>query len=207
MYVIEENDSQQKACAIMGRNFIGIGMVMRHFGVRLSDSELAAMATIPFSHKVLEACKDTHLLFPGYPFTILDVRDRGNAELFYADVDEAWYKDEKFANQERVDPRWYLMRRGPVSDSMDKNWQEQTALLTEGEVVPRACEVVYQTILTYLATGERLFEDVYVRTNDLGSGGYRVRTGSFGSDGLMVSDDYDGRRRPFILGLAAARNP
>ena len=47
--------------------------------------------------------------------------------------------------------------------------------------------MVYTIIGHYLATGERLFEHIYVRTSSVDSGGRRVGVGRFDSRGLDVT--------------------
>ncbi len=65
--------------------------------------------------------------------------------------------------------------------------------------------MVYTIIGHFLATGERLFENVYVRCSDVGSGGSRVDVGHFDSEGLDVFRGYsDGHCHDF-LGLSSAR--
>jgi len=64
--------------------------------------------------------------------------------------------------------------------------------------------VVYTIIGHFLATGERLFEKVWVRCSDCDSDGYRVCVGVFDSDGLRVGDDWVSIRSD-DLGVSAAR--
>ena len=55
-----------------------------------------------------------------------------------------------------------------------------------------------------LATGERLFENIYVRTSSVRSGGHRVHVGVFGQDGLLVDNWWDDGRLGRI-GVSSAR--
>jgi len=57
--------------------------------------------------------------------------------------------------------------------------------------VPSAQVMVYTIIGHYLATDERLFEHIYVRTSVVDSGGYRVDVGRFDSGGIDVDSDWD----------------
>jgi len=69
---------------------------------------------------------------------------------------------------------------------------------------PTARVMVYAIIGHYLATGERLFERIYVRCSDLFSDGSRVLVGNFDSDGLRVRDYWVGS--PYVsIGLSSAR--
>lgn len=99
---------------------------------------------------------------------------------------------------------WKLVRKTPVANSTSKTWSEQQALLMSNEETPTARVMVYMIIGHFLATGERLFEKVYVRCLDLDSDGYRVNVGSFDSNGLFVGNYWDDLRYDRI-GVSAAR--
>ena len=66
--------------------------------------------------------------------------------------------------------------------------------------------MVYTIIGHFLATGERLFEQIYVRCVDPDSDGCRVRVGDFDADGLVVNSSEDDTRNNYI-GVASARKP
>jgi hypothetical protein len=203
---VKESPSQQTARAIMGRNFLGIEDVQKRFDVTYTPEQLASLEQVPFTAEVLEECKDTHILFPGYPITILDIRQRTKKKakkVFYADRD-AWYNDQKFAKDEEVGLRWYLIRKDIVENSTSKTWDEQRKLLGPNEEVPQAAAVVYMIILYYLVTGIRLFERIYARCQDVTSFGSRVYVGRFGQGGLHV-DSYWGDYRRSHIGLASSR--
>ncbi|PIS41015.1 MAG: hypothetical protein COT26_00320 [Candidatus Kerfeldbacteria bacterium CG08_land_8_20_14_0_20_43_14] len=193
---------QKRAREIMGSNFLGVEDVIKHFGISLTDDEVSALWDIPFPESVLQERKNTHILFPGYPLTILDIRGKVPRELFRS-LEDAWYNGEKFAKKEKVALRWYLIRKDIIQNSTGKTYQGQTALLADTEEIPRACEVVYMIILYYLVYQKRLFESLYGRCADVSSSGYRVDVGSFDLLGLRVgswADSRDGR-----VGLAASR--
>ena len=198
--------SQIRAREIMGKNYLGIEEVVRQFGAAYTEEQLALLAEIPFSEVVLEKCKDTHILVAGFPMTILDVRAKApnkKPKTFYSYKD-AWYNNQSFAKDEKLEVRWYLIRKEAVVGSTSKNFDDQKALLSECEEVPRACELVYAVVLYFLVTGERLFPNLYVRTMSLDSDGIRVVVGYFGSDGLFVGSFWDDVRY-VLLGVASAR--
>lgn len=203
---VTETPSQARARQIMGKNFLGIEDVQRHFGVQFSPEELAGLAEVSFPEHALVDCEATHILFPGYPLTILDVHQRTQKKgqkLFYSNRD-AWYNNQPFAREEKVGLGWHLIRRDIVHNSTNKTYEEQQKLL-RGESVSRACEVVYMTMLYYLVTGNRLFERIYARCQDVSSSGGRVGVGDFGQDGLSVAYVW-GDLRVDNVGLAASRN-
>lgn len=63
--------------------------------------------------------------------------------------------------------------------------------------------MVYAIIGHYLATGERLFENICVRCSNLNSDGHRVYVGYFDRDGLNVY--YWDDLRFDYFGLASSR--
>lgn len=198
----EPTTSQKRAREIIGKNFFGVEETIKHFGVNPTQ-QLAVLSEIPFSEAALEQAKDTHVLVAVFPLSILEVRgkvqDKG---LFY---NQDWYNKESFA-KERGEATWQLVRKTPVEDSTSKNWQEQQALIGKDDEVPSAQVMVYTIIGHFLATGERLFENIYVRTSSVGSDGCHVSGGDFDAMGLYVSGDWgDGRYGD--LGISSAKKP
>ncbi|MFA6228179.1 MAG: hypothetical protein WC668_03240 [Patescibacteria group bacterium] len=185
------NPQWLRAREIMGTNMFGVEEAMKHFGVNPSKAQLAALAEIPFSEAVLEQCKNTHVLVAVFPLSILDIRSKANVKkLFY---DQSWYNGESFAKS-RGKIGWQLVRKTPVSNSTSKNWSEQQALISQDDETPTAQVLAYTIIGHFLATGERLFERIYVRTSSVGSGGSRVPLGDFAAAGLRVYGSWDDHR-------------
>lgn len=200
----EPSTSQVQAREIMGKNFFGIEEAQKHFGVTPTKAQLGYLAEIPFSEEVLTACKDTHVLVAVVPITILEIRSiakkQSDRTLFYS---QDWYDKQAFAN-EKAKLGWHLIRKTPVENSTAKNWKEQQALLSKDEETPTASVLVYTIIGHFLATGERLFEKIYVRTSSLDSDGDRVFVGRFDSLGLYV-DLWSGGDRHDGIGVSAGR--
>jgi len=197
----EPTTSQKRAREIMGRNFFGVEEAIKYFGVNPTSQQTVALSEIPFSEAVLEQSKNTHVLVAIFSLSILEIRgkvqDKG---LFY---NQDWYNKQSFA-KERGEVIWQLVRKTPVDNSTSKNWQEQQALLGKANEVPTAQVMVYTIIGHYLATGERLFEHIYVRTSSVDSDGFRVDLGRFDSSGLNFNGWWDDTRLG-NLGLASAR--
>lgn len=185
-------DYENLARVIMGENFLGIEEVTRHFGVSFTQKQAKELVDIPFTEAELQECRSTHLLVAGYPLSFPDVRKTASS-LFYRSED-AWYDEHAFATDEKVDLRWYLVRKDVVDGSTEKTWDEQQAMLAENEETPRACEFVYSVILYALATGIRLFPSIYGRAASEDTDGRHVYIGSFGADGLRVHDTWDAFR-------------
>jgi hypothetical protein len=195
--------SQKLGREIMGKNFLGLAEAAKRFGVALSKDDERALAEVPFSEAVLRECVSTHVLVATLPLSISDIRSKVDRELFCSH-EGAWYNNEAFASVKPNRAHWLLIRKTEVPGSLSKTWQDQQALLGKDEEVPTSQEVVYMTILYYLVTGERLFQNLYVRTRDVSSSGYRVDVGYFDESGLDVNgcwgDSTDGH-----LGCSAAR--
>ncbi len=177
--------------------------VERVFGVRFTSEHMTALENIPFSDEVLRECAGTHLLFPGYSLSLLEVREK-KADLFYAQSG-GWYAEARETfSRETVPIRWHLLRMEPVSESLSKTWDDQTALLLADEEVPSAATVAFATMLHFIMSKQRLFERTCVRVSDVDADGIRVCVGNFDADGLGVSSYWDDGRSDF-LGLSSAR--
>ncbi len=198
----EATTSQKQAHEIMGKNIFGIEEAVQHFGVKPTRAQLSALAEVPFTEAELRECKNTHILVAVLPMSILDIRGKvsRNQRLFY---DQDWYNKEAFA-KDCGEAAWHLVRKTPVKNSTSKTWNEQQALLAENEEMPTARVMIYTIIGHFLVTGERLFENIYVRCSDVDSGGDRVYVGDFASGGLGVSGHWGGNRDDGI-GVASAR--
>jgi len=119
---VEPTSSQERACEIMGKNFFGIKEGIEHFKVNPTPRQLAMLSDVPFSEKVLEQCKDTHVLVAVFPLSILEIREKvQNKGLFYS---QDWYRGRTFT-QDRGEIGWQLVRKTPVDDSTSKSWQDQ----------------------------------------------------------------------------------
>jgi hypothetical protein len=173
------------------------------FGVTFTPEQRTELENIPFSAEVVKACAGTHMLFPGFGLSLLDIREKCS-ELFYA-KSGGWYaaKRETFSRAP-VPIRWHLLRMEPVSSSFSKSWDEQCALLLADEEVPSAATVAFATMLHFIMSKQRLFERTYVRVSDKDADGNRVRVGIFDAGGLFVGH-YWVDNRGDGLGLSSAR--
>lgn len=192
--------AQETARKIMGPNFFGIEEAVKYFGVTPEESE--RQSVIPCPEEALRRLKDTHILTAIFPLSILDVRGHVDRTLFFSH-ENAWCNNEAFT-KEKGEAMWALVRKTSVPNSISKTWSEQQALLSKEEETPAARIMVYTIIGHYLATGERLFENIYVRCSDLAAVGYRVIVGRFDSGGLRVDGVWVGVRNIYF-GVSAAR--
>ena len=106
---------------------------------------------------------------PGFPLSIVDLQAKFPRLFFKV----GWWRDRPFA-QRQVELRWYLVRRLPERS------------LLSGEYMLPTGEAVYAAILYYLVRGQRLFERVFVLTDDAPlEEGFRARV-LFDRDGLRI---------------------
>ncbi len=174
----------QWAKVLMGKNFFGVEEAIKYFGVNPSKQQLAILDTVPFTEEMLRACRDTHILVAVFPMSILDIRGKVERKLF-SRHESAWYNKQSFA-KDKGEVGWQLVCKVHVDDSEGKDWNEQQALLSQDEETPKARVMVYTIIGCFLQTGERLFNNTYVRCADLCFWIFRehVSVGFFVSEGL-----------------------
>ena len=190
----------ERACQIMSPVY-SIEDIQNVFGVSYTEEHIASLQIIPFSEAVLAECAGTHMLFPGFPMSLLQVHKKF-AYLFSAMG--GWCENHPFAKTNLVRPSWDLLRMDPVPMSHSKTWAEQLTLLRPDEGVPSAALVAFATMLHFKVSGHRLFEDCYVRTSDVNSHGLRVDVGEFDADGFVVYGYEDGCRSS-SFGLSSFR--
>lgn len=191
----------EEAAQIMGSNFHSVDQAEVQFGFRLSARQKRVLLNVPISANVLQAAKDTHVLVPGIPLSIMNIHAAASGE-FYSRTNP-WYGEpvQKFA-QAKIKVGWYLIRKEAVPESTSKTWSEQQAMLTGDEFVPEANLAVYAAILHYQQTGERLFNRVWARTNSVTADGRRVDLGGY-SSGLDLG--YWGDDAYGFIGVASLR--
>lgn len=201
---IVSNASHNGAQEVMRKNFFGIAEAVKHFGINPTRRELAMLSEIPFSPEELMMCKDTHILVAVFPISICDIRSKvaNNTKTLFDR--QSWYDKEVFANDE-CETSWQLILKTPVSNSINKNWKEQQSLIASDEEVPTAQVMVYAIVGHYLNTGERLFEDIYVRTSSLYNINCKVCVGCFATDGLSMDGLFWGGNAGEDLGLSVSK--
>lgn len=175
----------------------------RHLGARFAPRQLSALATLPWSEEVLRRCAGTHLLIAGCPLSILDLRRR-RPDHFMWGSEPNWYDREPFARSRRVGVRWHLLRKAVLPGSTHKLFAQQTAMLENGERLPRARDVASAVILHHLVTGERLLEGVSTRCADRTAHGARVSLGGICKNGWYIGPEWQDYRSGFV-GLLPCR--
>ena len=194
------------ARTILGKDFISPENVMKsRKAIVYTDDQLAQFGDTVPKPEVLEWCRDNGYILvagPNRPMSLLEVRDlkRGH---FYS-KEGGWYAEQKFAENDKADTRWILLRKEPVPGSTSKNWNEQQALLSDDEVTPNVAEVAWCVTTFKAVRNTYLLPSVYVRTSSLVSDGNRVNVGDFDAKGLNVNNYWDDNRNG-NLGVSAVR--
>jgi hypothetical protein len=129
-----------------------------------------------------------------------------------------WYKGEKFATGAgEIKLGWSLVKKDVLDGSTNTNWNDQEQLLRQYEAdlkrngarnvaVKRrtGTEAVYDELLYYVNTGERLLPDKYDWTLTRASDGKLVCVGDFVSSGPNVSN-YSPERSNSYIGVCPSR--
>ena len=194
------------AKTILGKDFISPEDVMNsRKGITYTDEQLAMFGETVPAQEILEWCRDNNIMLvagPNRPMSLIEIRTMKNG--YFYSKEGGWYADQKFAESDKVETKWYMIRKNPAPESTSKIWIEQQALISDVETVPNSAEFTW-AITTYKAVrGTYLFGGIYARTSSLGSVGGRVSVGDFDDKGLNVSNDWDSNRSS-ILGLSVAR--
>lgn len=160
-----------EAAQIMVNNFHGPAAVTKHLGIKLGRSK--QWQTVPFSSNELQAVADTHVLVAAPAVSIMDIHAVAS-HAFYSDRDP-WYGESRqtFAH-EKCQPGWYLVSVDEVPGSTNKRWDDQRDMVQQPDFVPVANVAAYAWVLHYMATGERMFARVWVRTDSVTADGSRV---------------------------------
>lgn len=73
--------SNQRARQIMGKNMFGVEEALTHFGLMPHSAELARLTGMPFSERVLESYKNTHILVATLPISIQQIGKKASITL------------------------------------------------------------------------------------------------------------------------------
>lgn len=150
--------SQRRARDIMGANMFGVQDAIHHFGLDPTVQQLTAMSEVPFTEKLLQDRKDSHVLVAVFPLSIAIIKNKITALEFDISNTDLPINDQG-------EPKWHLIRKTLVPGSRGITWNLQQQLLSENEVIPTAQVMVYTIVGHYLVTSERLFLGQYINTS------------------------------------------
>ena len=194
------------AKTILGKDFISPEDVMNsRKGITYTDEQLAQFGETVPAQEILQWCRDNNFMLvagPNRPMSLLEIRTMKNG--YFYSKEGGWYAYQKFAQSDKVETKWYMIRKDIVPESTSRNWKEQQALISNVETVPNSAEFTW-AITTYKAIrGVCLFVGIYARTSSLDSDGDHVYVGIFDGKGLYVYRIWDSFRLS-DLGLSVAR--
>ncbi|MGA1794420.1 MAG: hypothetical protein ACMUIL_01065 [bacterium] len=149
---------QRSAQEIMGPNMISVEAVSETFGVQFSIKQMTELMSNTYYEPTLQRCKDTHILFPGYPLTIFELSyikpglvicDRDCREGFWYDYKDLIYKDTPKC-------RWYLVRKNLLFNDAGPHIEENEEMLSP-------VEIIFMLVLYQHVMHTRLFSNAYLR--------------------------------------------
>lgn len=217
----EGSTSQERARAIMGKNFWGVEEWATLYGVRFTRQQLRETAEFPWNEDILNSpcpfymnkkIKETHFAFlgldqmNGVPLTISKLLELTppfqDIERFRSN--NLWCADRKFI-KETCRFRWYLMPFKVILETIGMNYLHAREQLPKQYEVPRAVEEATKLILYWRKNGwilnidqEKLCEDEELLPHHVAA------VGLFGEQGLGISR-YEKEYGCLTVSLAAFR--
>ena len=176
-----QTESQIDAQAIMGNNYLGPEVAIKHFNVFFTCTELQSLTNVPFSGERLEKCKDTHFLIAIPSLTIVDMLNHYPS--FF--VENYWYKYNPFANVCAISA-WYLINKKIVPHSTSKTWNSQLELLKEDQETLTAREITYLLLAHFLVRNIKLLTKFSTATSSVSSSAERIFIGHY-AEGVFIS--------------------
>ncbi len=191
----------QQAARMMGDNFISVDEMESLLAYHFEPWRLKALEYPKIEAATLNMYKNTHILVPTSPASISHLK-RDLPRIFLSGETPSWYCDEYFAQKTEEITRWQLIRKEPHPKSFGKILLEEVELLGPHERVPYAREVVPAMAAYFLKTGEKLFNETWVRCADEPLLGLRVSV-CFDRDGITIGTAFNRWGKEF-LGIASS---
>ena len=147
--------TEERAAQIMGRhNMIGISYAEK-LGM---PSALRALREIPATDRQLEEAVDTHVLIFTFPISIARIVAKTRFRVLIEDGPDNSRGDCWLRRSLAVaEIGWHLIRKKPLAGSRGMTWEQQRALVREGETIPRVETLVYAIVGQCLTNAEMLF--------------------------------------------------
>jgi hypothetical protein len=157
-YSHELTTGLQRAKEIMGDNMISIEDVAQTFGVEFSIEQITQLIENTYYEQTLQNCKDTHILFPGYPITICELSYK-KPDLLICDCDcreGFWYDYKDFIYKDTTRCRWYLVKK----DLIFNNPRPQ---INDNEEMLSPVEIIFMIVLYHQVNNIKIFSNAYLR--------------------------------------------
>ena len=198
--------------------YFGVADWQKFYGVTITPKQIEEIGDFPWSDDVLaspcpfypgKTIRETHFAFVGLEnITIMQLQKlnpKTTEPNFYSYGPGAWFSREKFACNETLKLRWYLMLKNVVPDSQNRTFEEQRLMLLPKEyLVPHTVVEVAKDLFIYKKTGSYVNQYRFARTADSLIGDLRIFVGFCGLKGTVIRYGWDKDRKEDI-GLAASR--
>ncbi len=187
---------------LLGGDFHGPDQARKFFGGRMNQK--CFQPSVVFDAEEVRAHKGTHVLVAAPRISVMGVHAK--AAQFFLSKEDPWFGESNqrraFTDAKIAEADWYWHTKEAVPSSTSVVWDQQLGMVWPPDFVPEANLSVYVYALHKLATGERLFRQLWVRVSSVSADGYRVGLHGY-SDGLYVSRWSDDAGSD--VGVAAAR--
>ena len=190
---------------ILGDDFISPEDIMKVSEVSYRQEHLDALHEHLPSEEILWWCKEHgYVLVAAPPHSINLLQVRMLDSWLFCQKPGGWYSEQDFAIDNKTGTGWFMIRKNPVPDSTNKNWNEQAKLLSSFEYVPNSAEVSWLVTIYFGVRGIGLLTHIYVRCSDLDSHDDPVLVGRFYPGGRCIFAAEESMR-DITIGLASAR--
>lgn len=152
---------------ILGEDFISPEDVMKSCKdiIYTKKQIVKFRETVP-AQEILEWCHDNEYMVvagPNRPMSLLDIRSIKN-DYFLKEKDRL-YTTETFYLEDKVETKWYMIRKIPMLDLSSKQREQQMKILSGIEVIPNSAEFIWALIIYKEIRNISLFEGTYIRTS------------------------------------------
>ena len=180
---MERSASLEEAKKIMGKNFIGpeeLSKISAPFKILIP---LKNIPVIPFGGNFLRKIKKDYILILGIPgLTINKMReiigfDPEKFEPCFYNQD--WYLKEKFAAEEELGFKWYLISKNLNEESRGKDPEKIIKTLKKEKNFPSAVLAAFVFFTYYFIRGEILWKHDFIWCKDKDSNGDRIYVGRY----------------------------
>ena len=197
------SESQKKAAQIMGRDFIGINLVInalqwKGVAIRLTENDLDEYGSIPFSEEILNKIaqrkwRGKRAILWWAPPERYGFNLRKMLEIFGTDIRyqpafnrDLWWQGEDFA-EEVIPEGWHLTLVEIPPETKSHTLSEQINLKQEYEKLCKPVELVFLSFINLIVNREYLFTFFYSRTDAELLSNHTVSIGKFENDGISIS--------------------
>ncbi|MBT7007371.1 hypothetical protein HN958_02595 [Candidatus Falkowbacteria bacterium] len=152
-----ESPEHQRARNIMGDRFFGIPEVHQALGCEIIQSQIEALAEIPFTDATLQECSTTHVLVADFGTSLNQLSQKAHGSGLNEDSSALVSGRNSRVDNEKGEIGWRLIGTGVVRSSM---LERQGHTLPPKSFSPELRELVYATLLSLLVRGGGQFDEI-----------------------------------------------